>query len=222
MQPRSRLAAAALLAVLVPALAGCTATAAAGSAIAMKGPADAAAKAWDPAAELAGVMGLEGAAAAWASGMGAFAWDRDTRWERAERDPSVGDGKAELWLYFYLAGSKAYVVVVDKDNNVVRKAEMPKPAEARPLGPWTLNSDDALRIAKEHNQGLREGLEAQRFGVMAGLRHDPDHGRATWTVMGGGGDRTGGGGGMVVLDATSGQVLASHGGFGAFDGMRQP
>lgn len=208
----------ALVALLAVVVSGCT-NAAAGTALAAKAPADQSAQAWSSDAQLAGLMGMEGAfvGSSFMTMAMSGTWGSGESFSGSERDPRVGDGRTEFWMSFYTSPTKqgGYVVVVDKDNKVVRSRAISEAMSAQPVGAWSINSDDALQRAKEANQGLREGLDANRFGVLSGLRHDPEFGRATWTILGGGGDREGGGGGLVVLDANTGAILKSEGGFGA-------
>lgn len=193
-------------------VAGCVGTAAAASAKDNKGAADAAAKAWDPNAQLAQIVGVEGTLGAalslmGVSGAGDFGSARD--------DQNVGDGLAEVWAYRYVAPSKAqaYVVVVGKDGGVTRQGTEAKRAEDRPLGAWEIDSDDALRVALDANEGLRNGVGRGLFGVVSVL-HQEGGANAVWLVAGGGADASGGGGGHVLLDALTGKVLSSEGGFG--------
>lgn len=193
-------------------LAGCIGSAQAASAKENMGVADEAAKAWSPDAKLAQVAGVEGTFAALAA---AFAQVSTKDFGKAGEDEKVGDGLAEAWAYRYVAASKdkSYVVVLDKEGSIVRKGEEGRRADDRPLAAWTLDSDAAMRIAVEANEGLAKGLDSRFFGVVS-ILHQPEGADPVWLVAGGGGDLDGGAGGHVLLDAASGKVLSSEGGFG--------
>ncbi|HEX2022717.1 MAG TPA: hypothetical protein VHH36_08380 [Candidatus Thermoplasmatota archaeon] len=202
----------------LPLLAGCVGTAQA-TAMESRSAADEAAARWASDAQLAQVVGVEGSsslasmASAFASSWGGGASD----FERAGEDEEVGDGRAEVWAYRYLAASKdrSLVVVVDRDGAVLRQGEEGRDAREPTLGEWTVDSDRALALAKEANEGLRKGTSSEHFGTVAVLARDPGSPRAWWIVAGGGGSLSGGGGGFVKLDAVSGEVLESQGGFGS-------
>lgn len=192
-----------------PALAGCIGTAAA-SATEVMSAADDAARAWDAEAQLVNVVGIEGTFPALVAA--AFGASSGGDWTAAEEDEKVGDGRAELWAFRYVAPgkSRAYVVVVDKDDNVVRAEESFR-RDDEPLGAWSVDSDDALGIARGANDALAKGVARDEFGVFALLHHE--NGRAEWVVAGGGVDDAGAGGGFVRIDANTGDVLESAGGF---------
>lgn len=205
-------------------LAGCLGAAQGATARGSLSPADQAAGAWDPGAELARIVGVEGTfgfawmggfAGAW-SGHAAWWGGGATHWERSAEDPRVGDGRCEVWVYRYVAPNRdeAFVVVVDRNGTVVRQGPDEREDDDVPVGEWRIDSDRALAIAKEANQGLREGLGGQRFSVVEVLGREPARERGAWLVAGGGGGPGGGGGGFVLLDAVSGEVLRSEGGFG--------
>lgn len=212
-RPRLRLSLllAALALVAAPALAGCIGTAVATSAKEHKSAADAAAQAWSADARLAQIVGVEGTLGA---AMSMFGAGPAGDFEAAGDDESVGDGKAEVWVYRYVAASKAqsYVVVVNKEGDVVRQGTEAKDADDRPLGAWELDSDEAIRVALEANEGLRRGVEGTLFGVVSVL-HQEAGSNAVWLVAGGGAGNAGGGGGHVIVDALTGKVLSSEGGF---------
>lgn len=202
----------ALAAALAPALAGCIGSASAASAKDNLGAADEAAKKWDSNARLAQIVGAEGTLGALASAFGGSSSDLGD----ASDDESVGDGLAEVWIYRYVASSKSmsYVVVVSKDGAILREGQEAKRAEDQPLGQWSLDSDDAVKLALAENEHLRKGLESRFFGFAVVL-HQEGAGNPVWLVAGGGGDFTSGGGGSVILDAVTGKILSSEGGSGS-------
>lgn len=210
--PRLPLLVAALSLAALPALAGCIGSAQAASAKENLGAADAAAKAWDPDAQLAQVVGVEGT---FASLVGAIGMGSSQDFSQASDDENVGDGLAEIWAYRYLAPTKAksFVVVLDKAGTILRESEEQKRDDDLVLGAWSVDSDAALEKAVAVNADLAKGLGSRYFGTVAVLHQQ--EGGAVWLVAGGGGDiATGGGGGQVVIDAVSGKVLSSEGGSG--------
>lgn len=204
---------AALSVAALPALAGCIGAAQAASAKDNLAAADAAARAWDAGARLAQAVGAEGTLGALAS---TFAGGSTEGLGASGDDENVGDGLAEVWAYRYVAAGKreSYLVVINKEGDVVHQGPEALRAEDRALDAWTLDSDDAVRIALDANEGLRTGLQGRFFGFVTVLAQE-GAGNPTWLVAGGGGDFTGGGGGHVVLDAVTGAVLRSEGGAGA-------
>lgn len=206
------LAFAASLALLLP---GCVGTAAA-SAADVRSAADAAAREWSADAQLANVVGVEGSFPMMMEAWRDHGTGRENDFEAARDDEKVGDGKASVWAFRYVSATKSgtFLVLVDADDNVVRTEEMARGPRGAALGAWKLDSDDALRIAKAENQGIREGTESERFGTFALLHMEG--GRAVWDVMGGGFGETGAGGGYVRIDASSGDVLANEGSYRSF------
>lgn len=195
--------------VASPALAGCIGTAAASATEAMSA-ADEAARAWDADAQLVNIVGIEGTFPALVAA--AFGASSGSDWSAAEDDKTVGDGLAELWAFRYVAPEKtrAYVVVVDKDDDVVRAEESFR-RDDEPLGSWSVDSDDALDIARDANDALAKGVARDEFGVFALLHHE--NGGPEWVIAGGGVDDLGVGGGFVRIDARTGDVLESAGGY---------
>lgn len=216
---RSHALAAVLVALLAAtaALAGCLGTAAA-TAMQTRDEADAAAKRWDKGAMLAQVVGVEGSSSL--AGLAA-AYGASGDHSRGADDEEIGDGRCEVWVYRYVASAKpkAFVVVVDREGNVLRAGEETRTREdATPLGAWSIDSDRALEIAKDASAGLRDGAGKDHFALASVLRHAPGARHATWTIAGGGGDMSGGGGGVVEIDAVDGRVLSAHGGSGSWSG----
>lgn len=206
----------ALVLLAAPLLAGCVGTASAASAKEWQTPADEAAKAWDADATLVNVVGAEGtfpmALAARFFGFDDGAGGED--WAEAEGDEKVGDGKAELWLYRYVSENKetAYAVVV-AEGKVIRAEEDSRHEEDAPLGAWVLDSDAALAAALEANEGLRVGVQGEHYGIGAFLSRMDADSPPRWMIAGMGGGASGGGGGYVLLDAETGEVIESQGGF---------
>lgn len=193
---------------------------------------------WDSGAELAQIVGVEGQFESAMSsgsfggssgsgsygGYGDYGGSGDTRvrsshgdapyWDRAKDDPRVGDGRAEFWVYSFVAEGRdeTFIVVVDQDGQVIDNGTEAKEDDV-PIGTWNVDSDRALQIAKDNNEGIRRGTDSDNFGLVMVLDRDPDQDNARWTVVGGGGDASGGGGGVVIIDAVTGEVLSSQGGF---------
>lgn len=206
----------ALLLAAAPLLAGCVGTAAA-SAAELRSEADNAAREWDATAKLAQAIGIEGtfpmmAAMAFA-GYGAGTTEGSAS---AQEDEDVGDGKCEAWIYRYVADDKAdvFVVVVDADGKVVHTETAERTDDDAALGAWNVDSDAAVEKALQANEGLRNGLGQEHFGFVSILGQHESAANAAWLIAGGGGSALGGGGGFVVIDAVTGDVLLSEGGFG--------
>ncbi|HVL88402.1 MAG TPA: hypothetical protein VM681_10440 [Candidatus Thermoplasmatota archaeon] len=203
-------------------LAGCLGSAAAGTAQANLPPAESRAKEWHSGATLYMIVGAEGTWIGAFAGGGGFGLSSGER-SRVQSDGTVGDGRTEVWVYVFKAAgkSKAFVVVTDKDGKVLRAEETDASDtnELLPVGEWKINSDEALRRAKDANEGLRRGVESSNFGIAEILRREQGETRAQWHIAGGGGDASGGGGGYVKLDAVTGQVLESQGGYGSASGF---
>lgn len=202
------------LALLLP---GCVGTAAASAVDAMS-TADAAAKAWDDDARLAQALAYEGSfPVALLLQYAEFGTGSREDFERARNDENVGDGLAEVWAYRYVALGKesAYLVVVDRDDNILRESETPLRDNDASLGDWTLDSDDAVEIALGKNEHIGQGTKLDDFAVFAVLHRE--EGVTEWLVAGGGVNADGIVGGYVRIDAATGDVLASDG--GAFTGF---
>lgn len=218
MRSKLQTPAALLLAALVaaPALSGCL-----GSAQATAGDhastAEDRASEWSSNPRMIQVVGLEGS---FAFGFGDWAGSADEDapyWDRARDDPDVGDGRTEIWVYRFVSEDDpdtVLEVVVDKEGEIVHTDEEPRGGD-EPVGEWSVDSDEAAETAREGNQGLREGTSSDHYGMVLLLQEDDDPENPTWTVVGGGGDASGGGGGIVVIDAVTGEVLSSRGGFGS-------
>jgi hypothetical protein len=195
------------------ALAGCLASAA--TAQSVQPDADAYAQSWDADARLVAIIGLEGRSAELAS-MG-LDWmsDEDEHWERAEADPEPGNGQAEVWVFSYHGSEdRALHVVLDGKGEILDAFEEARLTDLLPVGDYQVDSDEAMSIAMSENEGLQDARERDSFGVMSMLARPMEDYDPTWVIMGGFGDfREGAGGGFVVIDAMTGEVLFSHGGF---------
>lgn len=207
---------AALLLIAAPVLAGCVGTASAASAKEWQTPADEAAMKWDADAALVNVIGAEGTfpmnLAASFFGFDEGASDED--WSTAEGDEKVGDGKAELWLYRYISPNKEKALaVVVAEGKVVRAEEDARQEDDTPLGAWVLDSDAALEAALTANEALRKGVASEHYGIGAFLSRSDADSSPRWVIGGMGGGSLGGGGGYVILDAETGEVIDSNGGF---------
>jgi hypothetical protein len=202
------------LAALCLLLPGCIGTAAATATQSLTS-AEQAAHAWDPGAQLAQAIGLEGTYPMMAALMGAATRSGD--FEKAKDDKSVGDGRCEAWLYRFVAPDKesAYVVVVDSDGKVLRQAEDAKREGDVALAAWSVDSDAALAAAKTASPALAKGIAAKDFGIASVLRSG-EGARPEWFIIGGGGDASSGGGGFARIDATTGRALDAQGGFSPF------
>lgn len=218
MRPNEHAPLAILLAMLVaaPAFSGClgTAQATAGD---QASTAEDRASQWSENPRMIQAVGVEGD---FGSAFGGYEGDADEEasyWDRAREDPEVGDGRTEIWVYRFLSDQDpdtVFTVVVDKDGEIVATDEESRDEDDDPIGEWNVDSDEAAETAMETNAGLREGTSSENYGMVFVLQEDDDHQNPTWTVVGGGGDASGGGG-VVVIDAVTGEVLSSQGGFGS-------
>lgn len=213
--PRSVLGLALALAMASSALAGCLGTAGA-TAMQHKSTAQEEAQAWSKEARLVKVVGVEGLFNATPGFASSALAPQAPWWDRAASDPDPGNGFAEVWVYRFVdpgADGLVFTVVVDASGDIVAAEEDEASSQATPLGTWSVDSDEALGIALEVNRGLREASGTAHFGLVSILEHDADREGPVWRIAGGGGDEDGGGGGHVLLDAVTGQVIESQGGF---------
>jgi hypothetical protein len=207
----------AIAAILVTTpLAGCLGSAQAATAQQEESQARDEAQTWADDAELASVVGIEGA---FVAGFTAFGAGSADHWDRANEDDDIGDGRCKVWKYTFVSESKpdeAYFVVVDHEGEIVDSGTEDRDDQG-PIGEWSFDSDEALDTAKDANEGLERGTSSENYGLVIVLDDDEDYENPTWFVAGGGGDSSGGGGGVVVVDAVTGDVLSSSGGYGSGD-----
>jgi hypothetical protein len=221
----------ALMLAMLPAMAGCM-TASAATVKANQGEAtDAARSQWSDDAELVAAIGLEGTNA---EGDEYSPWgaeqEADARnfFASARDDGDVGDGRCEVWGYVYASASKPgefYAVFVDKDGQRQGTFSFEEDDDDLvPIGDFDVNSDEAIDIAKDANEGIATAMESDdRFVVMALARPDTDQ-NPVWVVVAGAAGSGDGRFGFVMIDAKTGEVLASFdnsdgGGFGGFGGF---
>lgn len=210
--------------LLATTLAGCTSTSPS-TAAALQGEADDRAQEWDSGAQLVLIVGTEGTFQMQGMMDQFEPFDspeleeaaRQDFWERVEDDPEPGDGKAEFWLYVYRGGDGEHlIVVVDRDEKIIYEDQAQEAEDlGSPVGEYSVDSDDAMRIALEANDELAGAAETEHFAFVAGLFRESAGTDPNWIVAGGGGSSEGGGGGMVRIDATTGDVLETQGGGGA-------
>lgn len=222
----------AIVVMVAAPLAGCITAQA--TAMQYRDAAHARAQEWDSNAELAEIVGVEGqfdfamsGGSDWGGSPGGNAWGSSSQaevqskhgsaayWDRAKDDPQLGDGRCEFWVYTFVAEGRdeKFIVVVDQDGEIIDNGTESRDEDDVAVGTWNVDSDRALEIAKDNNEGIRRGTESDNFGLVMNLDREPDEDNARWTVVGGGGDESGGGGGVVVIDAVTGEVLSSQGGF---------
>lgn len=213
-------------------LAGCTAPGFGGgsaTASSLEPQARSEARDWDSDAELVAIIGVEGALGEdQMDDMGGWGDEAAIRalLQRAASDDNIGDGKCEFWAYLYQAAGQdqMVVVVVNRTGGDPWVIEFPKDEDndQMPIGDYDVDSDEALKIAKEASEGLRDGLARDNAGVMAALGRDESHPNPAWVIMAGGGDDQGGDMGFVIVDAKTGEVIAQFGWddmMGGMDGM---
>lgn len=182
--------------------------------------AEADAKSWDRDARLVGIVGTEGRLP---GGLHeGFGWYRGPQTSSlavpssAPSDSQVGDGRCEGWVYRFLAGDGRRVLslFVWHNGTVLSRSVESARSDDRPVGAWRIDSDEAVRLAKRANGGLQKAAESQHAGLVEILRPGTSGDAAEWLVAGGGGGENGGGGGQVLIDAVTGRVLSSQGGYG--------
>jgi hypothetical protein len=213
------------LLLMATALAGCT-EAPTATASQLRPTADSHAADWHEGAALVMVVGSEGtfemqnllghfgSGAADSDGMQeALAADF---WSRIQEDPEPGDGRGMFWLYVYRGdGDDHLVVVVDKDREVLYSDVVQGSDLGEPIGSFTVDSDEAMQIARAQNTHLEQATTTGSFGFVISLFKESPGDNPAWLVAGGGGSVEGGGGGIVILDAVTGEVLENEGGSGA-------
>lgn len=202
-----------VLALAASTMAGCLSAQA--TAQSLQPAAEAKAQSWDRSAELVVITGMEGQNAALLSQAAAMGGNGD-HWERAEDDAEPGDGRGEVWAYGYRNDDGEHlIVVVDRDREILEEMELPAFVDFPAIGHYQVDSDQAMEIAMNENEGLSEAREGDGFGVMATLARLDEDENPMWVIMGGFGSMQGeGGGGLVVIDALSGSVEASMDGWG--------
>ncbi len=217
-------------------LAGCTAQAMpSGTAMATQPPADEAASQWAADAQLVGILGVEGA---WSgSSFGGYSDHGQGDFYSYSGNDHKIDGRCEIWAYLYLSESKNMVltVAVDAEGNVVDKEEEAADDEV-PVGAYSVNSDEAIRIALDASEQLAASQDHENHHAMLALGRDDTDEPALWMVTGGGYDDGDYVGAMVLIDATDGSVLmaqdfggdawgsygdaySGYGGYGGYGGL---
>lgn len=166
---------------------------------------------WDPSAELAGALGVEGRPDDVPNPWHSAASELDIPWARAEDDPTAGDGRYEFWAYAYVAEGRdeGFFVVVDRDGQVLDSGTAGVSDHVRPVGEVSVDSDRAMEIAREENEAIRDAARSDDATVIQSLGREEDADHARWLVGGGPGDAKTTGG-VVTLDAVTGEVLSSE------------
>ncbi len=190
-------------------LSGCTASAFPQStAEEVKPSADQHAASWASDARLVAIAGIEGS---WSGQYGDYGFGFDGHEDRAVSDTKT-DGRSELWVFRYISLTKqmTYNVVVDANGKLLGSEEDEIEDDDVPLGSYSVESDEAVRIAMDHSQELAESQSRSNHGSVSVLGQDADSG-PIWAIVGGAPDSQKGYiGGVVILDARSGQVLFSY------------
>lgn len=159
------------------------------SALANRGIADDAARAWNPSAELVGVFTAEDPEA-----------DGN---ESLQADPDVGNGLAVVWYYTYLAPTQAagsdedanatmqdlpvrvYKVYADgtliEEDPEQMEQEWDADLETRPLVNWTVDSDAALATARG-NATFAAVYEGANLTVFEGVSHEEETGTVLYAA----------------------------------------
>lgn len=212
---RFPLIAAVAVLLVTPALAGCMGTAGA-TAMEHRDVAQEEAAAWSSGAALLQIVGVEGSWNLTTAFSGSAGAAETSYWERAMEDRSPGNGHAEVWVYRFEDPDDhgvVFTVVVDRAGEVLDTKENERSGGMAPVGSWSLDSDEAMEVALRANNGLRDASQAENFGIVSVLQQSEGREDPVWLIAGGGGGPSGGGGGSVMLDAVSGDVLQSQGGF---------
>lgn len=191
--------------MLAPALAGCTASAAPlATAQELEGDAFDSAQAWADDAVLVAVVGIEGE----------YHGDEDVDDDAqagADGDDRM-DGRLERWSYRFYSEEKddGYLVVMDENGTIVKARETFFDFE-QPIGNYDVDSDEAIRIAKETNEGFASGLDGDKRGVFLRLAYDDGEDAPVWFLAGGSVDDDGWSAGVVGVHAITGDVLYEFG-----------
>lgn len=199
----------------LPALAGCVGTAGA-TAMEHRSVAGEEASEWSQGASLVQIVGVEGSWNMTTGFAGSMGESGEAYWDRAEDDPNPGNGHAEVWVYRFVdsgASEAVFSVAVDESGEVLGVSEGERSSGMVALGEWSVDSDEAMEIALDMNSGLRDASQTENVGLVSVLYQEEDRENPVWRIAGGGGDASGGGGGSVLLDAVTGEVLESMGGF---------
>lgn len=174
--------------------------------------ADARAEAWDRDAVLVAGVGVEGQTGHLVRERPMWA-EASRHWARAEQDAVIGDGNAEVWSFLYHGGGRqALLVMVDGSGGLLVEEEVEPESELHPVGSFEVDSDEAMGIALEENEALREAREDGSFGVLSLLARPQEDAGPLWIVLGGVGDtwdQEDGMRGTVYLDAVTGEVSGS-------------
>lgn len=146
-------------------------------------------------------------------------------WSVTGDDAEVPDGRAELWAYRYknFIDDRGFLVVVDRTGTVVHTQLVQNPPYAIPVGRWPVDSDGAVRAARNATAADADGGGAGGGGAGGGggdlgavdgqvsavavLARDTRTGDNVWRVSVGGEERVA----RVVVDAETGQVRSVQG-----------
>lgn len=191
----------ATLLLLAPALSGCTASAAPlASAKELEPDAEERALDWAADARLVAIVGIEG------EYRGDHRDDVHDDATHEAADDARMDGRLERWMYRYVSDQQnaSYLVIMDENGTVVHEGEVAWDG-GHAIGDYAVDSDEAIDIARETNQGFAAGLEGDKRGVFLRLHQDEPDENPRWTLIGGSADGEWSAG-IVVVDAVTGEV----------------
>lgn len=208
-----------LILFVMVALSGCVASGSTASELQMA--ADHIAENWHPRAELVMILGGEGTV----SLQRTFEqWDvealhvppiaslaNESFWNRVVEDPEPGDGRAELWAFVYRAGESGrhLVLAFDRSSDLLYEQEMEQDAFSGVVRDYNVDSDHAVRIAWQEEDGFQASLGHERFTLTVALVERPQDPGPVWLLLA----ATHGveaSGWRVVVDAQNGALLQSE------------
>lgn len=154
--------------------------------------ADGAAAAWSGDAKLVGISAFEASPAHAMASMG-----------KAPADPTIGNGRALVWLYAYQTPDDSRVFRVDADGRIqventtmVPAAEIPK---GEPLGAFSVDSDAAMKVARA-DPTFDAAAAAANASVVSAL--GTESGAAKWALVAIGDKVV-----VAVVDANTAELL---------------
>lgn len=159
-----------LLLLVGVSFAGCAGPSVA-SAGTLREAAEARAQSWDPSAVLVQVLAVESASGKAVLDGAAADLDAIQKALVAGRDGNVGDGRATAWLFRFRGASESLAIVLDANGGVRYQGSAATTASLKPLGPWRVDSHEALALASSNRtfaDGPRDMVTVQLIETRGG------------------------------------------------------